>query len=144
MNSLYEPFQSSYRAVHSTETALLHMVNNFLFELDKQNTAALLVLLDTSVASNTVDHRILFKRLEHTFGITGESCQWFKSYLSDRSVCLNQIDCSVPHGSTHFLLLLYHCYADNTGQISSFVVRPAANRNGPYVLYRMYRGLDIQ
>lgn len=76
--------QSAYRAGHSTETALLKVKNDILLSMDKQQVT-LLVLLDLSAAFDTVDHRVMLKRLESNFGNTGKALQWFASYLTDRS-----------------------------------------------------------
>ena len=39
----------------------------------------LLVLLDLSAAFDTVDHEVLLRRLEVTFGIADITLQWFRS-----------------------------------------------------------------
>ena len=54
-NCLIEPFQSGYRANHSTETALLRVFNDILRSID-QRKVTILVLLDLSAAFDTVDH----------------------------------------------------------------------------------------
>ena len=69
-SGLYPLFQSAYRAGHSTETALLKVQNDILLAMDRQHVI-LLVLLDLSAAFDTVDHRVLLRRLEVTYGITG-------------------------------------------------------------------------
>ena len=48
----------------------------------------LLVLLDMSAAFDTVEHCILFSRLEHNFGITGPVNAWLQSYFTDRAQCV--------------------------------------------------------
>jgi hypothetical protein len=83
-NDLMNIHQSAYRASHSTETALLRIVNDVLLSLD-QNKVSLLLLLDLSAAFDTLDHQILLSSLEHSFGIQGSALRWFSSYLSERS-----------------------------------------------------------
>jgi hypothetical protein len=52
-------FQSAYRQFHSSETALLRVVNDILFNMNRKHVS-LLVLLDLSAAFDTVDHTILY------------------------------------------------------------------------------------
>jgi hypothetical protein len=42
------------------------------------------VLLDFSAAFDTIDHSILFRRLESTFGIRGLTLEWMRSYITGR------------------------------------------------------------
>ena len=83
-HGLYPPFRSAYRKCHSTETALLKVQNDILMNLDSQRVT-LLVLLDLSVAFDTVDHGVLLNRLNTSFGVRGSALQWFTSYLLNRS-----------------------------------------------------------
>ena len=53
INNLQDPFQSAYKAYHSTETALLKLQSDVLHTLDKQGVTVL-VLLDLSAAFNTI------------------------------------------------------------------------------------------
>ena len=78
------PFQSAYRPHHSTETALLRVFNDLLLNIDG-GQGALLVLLELSVAFDTVDHEILIRRLEFCFGMTGKVLDWVRSYLTNRT-----------------------------------------------------------
>ena len=68
----------------------------------------LLVLLDFSAAFDTVNHKIILRRMETTFDITGTVLQWFSSYLGNRSQRVVFGDgvsegfylaCGVPRGS---------------------------------------------
>ena len=73
-NNLSNPFQSAYRAGHSTETVLLRIVNDILSALDNDNISVLL-LLDLSAAFDTIDHQILLSRLNSVFGIQSTALQ---------------------------------------------------------------------
>ena len=75
------PNQSAYRKCHSTETALF---SNIIEELDEGNLV-LLTMLDLSAAFDCVDHEILLKRLERSYGIQSIAHSWIKSYLTDRT-----------------------------------------------------------
>ena len=61
--------QSGFRPRHSTETAVLRVLDDILQAVNCGDVAAL-VLLDLSAAFDTVDHSIFLKRLNTTFGIS--------------------------------------------------------------------------
>ena len=65
-HNLFSSFQSAYQPGHSTETALLKVVNDLL-AID-EGKLSVLVLLDLSAAFDTIDHDILLHRLQHVFG----------------------------------------------------------------------------
>ena len=101
-SDLYPALQSAYRAGHSTETTLLKVHNDILINMDNQRVT-LPVLFGLSSAFDTVDHEVLLRRLETTFGIRDTALQWFRSYLTDKSqsVSINgslSEDFPPPHG----------------------------------------------
>ena len=62
--------QSSYRAFHSTETALSTIQSDTLMAMDWQGVS-LLNVLDLSIAFDPRDHSILLDILENDYGIVG-------------------------------------------------------------------------
>ena len=94
-HNLYNACQSAYRPGHSTETALLKVVNDLFLSLNKGNISVL-ALLDFSSAFYAIDHPILLHRLHTDFGFTDTILQWFSSYLTDH---------------THYASLSNHCSA---------------------------------
>ncbi|CAB4043612.1 Hypothetical predicted protein, partial [Paramuricea clavata] len=138
-NNLHEPFQSAYKRYHGCETALIRVQNDILRALDSHNCVVLL-LLDLSSSSDTVDHEFLIHRLRTRFGIKRKALDWLRSYLTNRSQFVNidgsksethNMTCGVPQGSVLgpilYLLytspladilrrhnMLFHFYADDT------------------------------
>ena len=123
-NELKEPFQSAYRQNHSTETALLRVLNDLNEVVDNGETT-LLCLLDLSAAFDTIDHKILIRRLESTFGIRGSALKWFESYLSNRiqSVIIGDatsVERTLPFGVPQGSVLgpeLFVLYTKSVGNI---------------------------
>ena len=69
-NNLLEICQSAYRKDHGTETAVLSVPGGLLVSADER-LVSLVPLLDLSAASDTLDHTILLKWLETTYGVSG-------------------------------------------------------------------------
>ena len=104
-NSLLPRCQSAYRKRHSTETAVLRVMSDFLLAADGRKVT-LLGLLDMSAAFDCVDHVILLQRLR--LRLTDDVINWICSFLIGRSqqVVYNGITSStqpvffgVPQGS---------------------------------------------
>jgi hypothetical protein len=95
----FSAFQSAYRAGHSTETALLRVMNDIVRATDDQQTTVLLAL-DISAAFDTVDFDTLCTRADGDFGIRGVALRWLRSFLTDRSYYIGVgTVCSPLHGS---------------------------------------------
>ena len=101
-NILYR-CQFGFRKNYSTSHALIHLINRISSAIDQRETTVG-VFLDLSKAFDTLDHQILFTKLEH-YGIRDVALQWIKSYFSCRQqfVQINQtcssmqtIKCGVP------------------------------------------------
>jgi len=71
--------QSTYRRGHSTETALLKVINDLLLSADRGEVTAL-CLLDLSAAFDTVDHQLQLTRLKEWFGVIGKALDWFPAW----------------------------------------------------------------
>ena len=79
-NHPYELLQSAYKKSHSTETALIKVHNDIVTAMDSGHSV-ILVLLDLSAAFDTVDHRILIRRLSTRFGFRNKALDWFVSFF---------------------------------------------------------------
>ena len=84
-NNLYAVYQSAYREGHSTETALLRIMNDILLLIDGKK-CVMLVLLDLSAAFDTLEHSVLLSRLENENCVSGNVLAWMRSYLHNRTV----------------------------------------------------------
>ena len=76
------PEQSGFRKRHSTETALIKVIDELLFNLDKDRVSGM-ILIDYCKAFDMVDHSILLQKLQ-LYGLDIKSLAWFRSYLDDR------------------------------------------------------------
>lgn len=108
--------QFGFRSKHSTQHNLITLSEEIRKSLDKGEFSCG-VFLDLRKAFDTVDHKILLKKMEY-YGIRGIANNWFKSYLSGRlqSVFVSgmssetlEIAHGVPQGSVlgPLLFLLY-------------------------------------
>ena len=105
-----------FRQKHSTEYAILDIVNKIQSNMDKGHFSCG-VFIDLKKAFNTVNHDILLKKLDY-YGFRGIVNEWFSSYLKQRtqtSIIASfssdslSITCGVPQGSLlgPLLFLLY-------------------------------------
>ena len=140
-NHIFSPFQYAYRPSHSTEDALLDVVEWAARKIDAGDVTSL-TSIDLSKAFDSVDHSMLLNKL----GWYGISSRWFSSYLSGRSqlvrggstaalplshgvpqgsivgpilflIFVNDLSCFLPHGR-----LL--SYADDTQILDSAPSNP--------------------
>ena len=81
INDLLPEHQSAYRSCHSTESALLKVTSDAMLAAD-QGKLTLLGMLDMSAAFDCVDHIILVRRLNVSFGIDENALKWIVSYIT--------------------------------------------------------------
>ena len=134
-NNMFYDRQFGFRVKHSTNHAILSIIDKIQRANDERDFSCG-IFLDFSKAFDTVNHKILLKKLEH-YGIRGIARNWFASYLYNRqqTVVINNtasdaqnISCGIPQGSVlePILFLIYindfhscskvfdfHLFADN-------------------------------
>ena len=76
-------YQSAYRKVHSTGTALLKIHNDILASVEAGKVTAL-ALHNLSAAFDTIVHNMLFRIFVNWFRVTGKAFDWSKSHLTVR------------------------------------------------------------
>ena len=75
-----ELMKSAYRARHSCKTTLLKVKTDILHMMENHEVTCL-VMLDLSVAFDTVSHSLLLNRIHYCIRIEGKILQWIKDYL---------------------------------------------------------------
>ncbi len=71
VNKVLSSYQSGFRTKHSTETAVVHLVDHILEHMDKQQLTGA-AFIDLKKAFDLVDHKCLLHKLEH-YGFRGHS-----------------------------------------------------------------------
>ena len=115
-NNIFSETQFGFRSNHSTDHAILSIVDKIQKAIDERDFSCG-IFLDLSKAFDTIKHSILIGKLEYN-GIRGIAKEWFVSYLKERqqTVTVNEVTsdplnvhCGVPQGSVlgPILFLLY-------------------------------------
>ena len=124
VNDLYFCSQYGFRKEHSTELAVLELIDRITQQLDK-GTTPINVYLDLSKAFDTLHHNILLHKLKY-YGIEGTALRLFESYLNERQQYVdldgtnsnyNRILTGVPQGSI-LGPLLFIIYINDIAQSS--------------------------
>ena len=122
-NNLLGDKQWGFRSIHSAIYALQKSINNWLLNIDRGKTNAV-IFLDLKKAFDTVDHDILLEKLS-CYGLRDNGLSLGQSYLSDRFQCCSvngkisgfvPIICGVPQGSIlgPLLFIIYMNDLQNT------------------------------
>ena len=125
---LYEK-QFGFQTSHSTEHAILLLVNQ-LYQSFDESKFTLGIFIDLSKVFDTVDYKILTKKLELN-GIKDCNLRWFESYLSKRKkfikyggkqTNIETITCGVPQGSI-LGPLLFLIFVNDLHKVTKYFIK---------------------
>lgn len=83
LKQCFEQKEFVFWANHSTETALVKIVNNIMSIMDLTKTSSVLILLNLSPAFYAVNHPILLDRLHNVVGLYDTVFNWFNHILNN-------------------------------------------------------------
>ena len=95
LHRLLPDYQSAYYNGYSCETAIIKLVSDILWAMENQQVTAVMIL-DLSVAFNTVDYEILLSVRKHNFVLEDTVLNWF-------DLCLHPRSCKVIIGKEYSL-----------------------------------------
>ena len=105
-NGLLYKLQSAFRKGYSTESALVKLTDQILFNMDNDEVTAM-IFFDFRKAFDVVDHQLLLTKLK-LYRVSDSALSWFTSYVTNRSQFVTierqRSDClpikqGVPQGS---------------------------------------------
>ena len=100
-NTLLSDCQYGFRPKYGTNAALIEMCELWLSPIDKGGVNGV-VFLDIWKAFDSIDHKILLKKLKNQFAIYDNELKLFSSYLNNRTqVCYVNGQTSAPKIIVH-------------------------------------------
>jgi hypothetical protein len=127
-NNLLGKHQSGFRKNHSTETALLHMIDSWTQSMAAKKCVGV-VTIDLSKAFDCLTKTSILESLDRA-GVRGTTLEWFDSYLSKRRhICsINgekseslEMLCGVPQGSILGPILFALTISDIESVVDTFL-----------------------
>lgn len=82
-----DPLQFAYRAMRSTDDALLCILHNIYCHLDRPKRYAWVLFIDFPSAFNTIRPHLMMERLLH-LGVNANIIRWVESFLTERTQCV--------------------------------------------------------
>ena len=123
-SSNFSDYQSGHRTGHSTEMALLEVLDG-VYTVADDRQLSVIIGLDLSAAFDTVQQDVLLNRLWDEFGVTSTALSWLTTYIENREQYVKvsqqssstvQITSGVPQGSV-LGPILFAAYTSPVGDI---------------------------
>ena len=137
-HNIFYKYQYGFREKHSTDQALIEIVDGIKLSIDTSKLAGG-IFVDLTKAFDTVNHKILLEKLRH-LGVRGIPNKLLESYLTNRyqyvqindnKSSLRSINCGVPQGSV-LGPLLFILYINDLVNCSNSKIRIFADDTAVY------------